>query len=75
MTTRSCGRTKPLLTSARSMRCVLSLTACSGSPTSTVFGSAGRNVDLDLDRQGVDAQERESVELGEHGDSLMIWLP
>ena len=40
MTTRSCGRTKPLLTIARSMRCVLSFTACSGRPTSMVFGSA-----------------------------------
>ena len=40
ITTRSCGRTKPLLTIARSMRCVLSFTACSGRPTSTVFGSA-----------------------------------
>ena len=71
ITTRSCGRTKPLLTIARSMRCVLSFTACSGRPTSIVFGQrAGRDVDLDLDRQGVDAQERKGVELGEHGDSV-----
>ena len=48
------------------MRCVLSLTAASGRPTSTVLGSARRNIDLDLDRQGVDADEREGVELGEH---------
>ena len=40
ITTRSCGRTKPLLTIARSMRCVLSFTACSGSPTRIVLGIA-----------------------------------
>ena len=33
------GRWKPELTMARSTRCVLSLTAASGSPTSTCFGS------------------------------------
>ena len=72
MTTRFCGRWKPELTIARSTRCVLSLTAASGRPTSTVFGSpAGRDVDLDLDRQGVDAQEREGFELGEH--SWLDW--
>jgi hypothetical protein len=31
---------KPELTIARSTRCVLSLTAASGNPTSTVLGSA-----------------------------------
>jgi hypothetical protein len=40
ITIRSSGRTKPELTIARSTRCVLSLTAASGSTTSTVFGSA-----------------------------------
>ncbi len=40
MTTRSWGRTKPLLTIARSTRCVLSLTAASGSPTRIVLGIA-----------------------------------
>ena len=40
MTMWSCGRTKPELTIARSMRCVLSFTAASGSPTSVVFGTA-----------------------------------
>jgi hypothetical protein len=34
------GKTNPLLTIARSMRWMLSFTACSGRPTSTVFGSA-----------------------------------
>ena len=68
ITTRSCGRTKPLLTIARSMRWVLSFTACSGMPTRIVLGDrAGRDVDLDLDGQGFDPQEREGVELGEHG--------
>ena len=38
MTTRFCGRWKPELTIARSTRCVLSLTAASGRPTSMVFG-------------------------------------
>ncbi len=32
---------------------------------------AGRDIDLDLDRQGVDAEEREGVELGEHGPSAL----
>ena len=40
MTIRSSGRMKPELTIARSTRCVLSLTAASGKPTSMVFGSA-----------------------------------
>jgi len=40
ITTQSCGRTNPELTIARSTRCVLSLTAASGSPTSTVVGNA-----------------------------------
>ncbi len=36
---------------------------------------AGRDIDLDLDRHGVDADEREGVELGEHGPcSLPIGL-
>ena len=39
MTMRSWGRMKPAFTSARSTRCVLSRTACSGNPTSTVLGS------------------------------------
>ena len=68
ITTRSCGRTKPLLTIARSMRCVLSFTACSGRPTSIVFGSApGETSTSTSTGQGVDAQERKGVELGEHG--------
>jgi len=37
---RSCGFRKPELTSARSMRWVLSFTAASGKPTSTVLGNA-----------------------------------
>ena len=40
MTILSCGRMKPLFTKARSTRCVLSFTAASGKPTSTVLGSA-----------------------------------
>ena len=40
ITTRSCGRMKPLLTIARAMRWVLSRTAASGRPTSTVLGIA-----------------------------------
>ena len=39
ITTRCCGNRKPELTIARSTRCVLSRTAASGSPTSTVLGS------------------------------------
>ena len=68
MTTRFCGRWKPELTMARSTRCVLSLTAASGRPDQHGFRqSGGRDVHLDLDRQGVDAQEREGLEFGEHG--------
>ena len=40
ITTRSWGRMKPLLTIARSTRCVLSLTAASGKPTRIVLGIA-----------------------------------
>ncbi len=40
MTIRSWGRMKPLLTIARSMRCVDSRTAASGRPTRMVFGTA-----------------------------------
>ena len=38
ITMRLCGRWKPELTIARSTRCVLSLTAASGSPTRTCLG-------------------------------------
>ena len=31
---------------------------------------AGRDIDLDFDGQGVDAQQREGVQLGEHGGSV-----
>ncbi len=32
------------------------------------FGQgAGRDIDLDLDRQGVDAQERKGLQFGQHG--------
>jgi hypothetical protein len=55
------------LTIARSMRCVLSFTACSGRPTSTVFGNApGETSNLDLHKQRIDPQQRKGVQLGEH---------
>ena len=44
ITTRSCGFVKPLLTIARSTRCVLSLTAVSGRPTKMVFGIAAEEI-------------------------------
>ncbi len=44
ITTRSCGLTNPLLTIARSTRCVLSFTAVSGSPTKMVFGMAAGEI-------------------------------
>jgi len=31
---------------------------------------AGRDIDLDFDRHGLDANEGEGVELGEHGGTL-----
>jgi hypothetical protein len=52
----SCGRMKPLLTIARSTRCVLSLTAASGKPTRNGFGQrAGRHIDFHFHRHGIDA--------------------
>ena len=33
------------------------------------LGQPGRGIDFDLDRHGVDADEREGVKLGEHGGS------
>ena len=53
---------KPLLTIARSTRCVLSFTAASGKPDEHRLGKrAGRNIDFDFDRQGIDAQERKCM--------------
>ena len=67
ITTRFCGRWKPELTIARSTRCVLSLTACFGQAHQHDLGQpGGRDIHLDLDRQGVDAHQREGLELGEH---------
>ena len=49
------------------MRWMLSRTASSGRPTMTVLGCRAGGIDLHLDGQGVDAEQGEGAELGEHG--------
>ena len=64
--TRLCGRWKPELTIARSTRWVLSLTAASGGRPGGFRQAAGRDIHLDFDRQGVDADQGVGLEFGEH---------
>ena len=59
---------KPLLTIARSMRCSALLHRLLGQADKHRFRQrTGRNIDLHLDGQGVDAEQRKGVQLGEHG--------
>ena len=65
--TRVIGRWKPELTIARSTRCAAFLDRRLGQADDDLFRqAAGRDVHLDLDRQGVDPDQGIRLEFGEH---------
>ena len=49
------------------MRWMLSRTASLGQADQDRLGQAGRDIDFRLDGHGVDADQGEGVQLGEHG--------
>ena len=67
VTTRSCGRWNPELTIARSTRCVLSLTAASGSPTRMVLGIAACETSTSTGTASMPSSE--NMQFGQHGNS------
>jgi hypothetical protein len=58
ITTRFCGRWKPEFTIARSTQCVLSFTAASGRPTSTVFGNPAGDTSTSTGKASIPSNEK-----------------